>query len=90
MCNNPSLIASTPTIPQTPSTLFLASLCASGSQTYSITRVFGIANVDANLTGGAGAQAAFGHCDSNNPVYGMLGSLSANATYNVIFALISV
>jgi hypothetical protein len=82
-------VAQTITIPQATSTLFLASLAPSQSQANTLTSIFGIANVDANLTSAAGAHAAYAHCDSNNPTYGMLGVMSTAAQFNQAFVLIT-
>ena len=69
---NNSSAAYTPMLAQQESTLFLAGISSSGAAN-GITRIFGSATLDVNITGGSGLKPAYGHCTSGE-LYYMLGA----------------
>jgi hypothetical protein len=78
-----NVYATTPVFPGFENTLALFAGVPSTGQTYTVTNVLGCAVVDANLTTAAGAHAAFGHTDSNSPLYNMTLTYSASVPSDI-------
>lgn len=70
------------TLPAAPSTVSLMCIVPAVAQTDYCKNVFGQAVLDANLSSAAGAHAAFGHSDSNAPVYAMAAAFDNSVFYD--------
>lgn len=82
-----TLFAATAPVGQTESTLYLAGIVAQSNA--AITNVVGMSTIDVNQSSGAGAKAAYAHCDSHSAVYTMGAAVAASTTLDTAFILVT-